>query len=118
MGKFLNMMSASSSQTLKNRAEQLNTQASIAQDAVVAKLESEKSEIEIKIQDLTDFAPDTTDSLRPGLRNWNPTVWANNLQKYKVRLYEINVELAIAKATQEEFFGQETAEATAETTAE
>lgn len=118
MGKFLNMMSASSSQTLKNRAEQLNTQASIAQDAVVAKLESEKSEIEIKIQDLTDFAPDTTDSLRPGLRNWNPTEWANNLQKYKVRLYEINVELEIAKATQEEFFGKETADADSEVPAE
>ena len=114
MGKFLNIMSGSSSQTLKNRAEQLNTQASIAQEAVIAKLKAEKSELEIKIQDLTDFAPDTTDSLKPGIKNWNPTEWAKKLQDCKVRLYEINVELEIALATQKEFFGEEVETETAE----
>lgn len=111
MGKFLDMMSSSSSQTLKNRAQQLNTQASIAQKAVVAKLKADKSKLEIEIQDLTDFAPDTTDSLRPGVKNWNPTEWANKLQQCKVRLYEISVELEIAEATQEEFFEDDAADA-------
>ena len=107
MGKFLRMMSQNDSKALVARASQLNTQAKIAQEEIIHKLKLEKSEVEMKIQGLTDFAPDTTDSLRPGVKNWNPTTWAANLQDAKTRLYELNVELKIAQGTFDEFFGDE-----------
>lgn len=106
MGKFLQMMSQNDSKALVARAEQINTQAKIAQEEIIHRLKIEKTNVEMAIQGLTDFAPDTTDSLRPGVRGWNPNKWAADLQAAKTRLYELNVELKIAEDTFEEFFGE------------
>ena len=105
MGKFLQMMSQNDSKALVARASQINVQAKIAQQAIVQNLKNEIANVEIEIQNLTDFAPDTTQSLRPGVKGWNPTKWASDLQDAKTRLYELNVELKIAEKTFEEFFG-------------
>ena len=107
MGKFLQMMSQNDSKALVARASQINTQAKIAQETIVQNLKNDIAEFEIEIQHLTDFAPDTTQSLRPGVKGWNPTTWAANLQDAKTRLYELNIELKIAEATLKEFFGDE-----------
>lgn len=116
MGKFLNMMSSSSSQTLRNRAEQLNALAFIAQKAAIAKLRAEKHELEIKHQKmmleigrclkaqaemplLFFFLPFKWIAW---LYNSNISSWEDfymQLQEYKadaIRLGEINVELEIA----------------------
>ena len=108
MGKFLQMMSQNDSKALVARASQINTQAKIAQSSIVQKLKNDIANVEIEIQNLTDFAPDTTQSLRPGVKGWNPAKWASDLQDAKVRLYELNVELKIAEKTFDEFFGDET----------
>ena len=105
MGKFLQMMSQNDSKALVARASQINVQAKIAQQNIVQNLKNEIAEVEIEIQNLTDFAPDTTQSLRPGVKGWNPTKWASDLQDAKTRLYELNVELKIVEKTFEEFFG-------------
>jgi transglutaminase/protease-like cytokinesis protein 3 len=105
MGKFLQMMSQNDSKALVARASQINVQAKIAQQNIVQNLKNDIAEVEIEIQNLTDFAPDTTQSLRPGVKGWNPTKWASDLQDAKTRLYELNVELKIAEKTFEEFFG-------------
>ena len=107
MGKFLQMMSQNDSKALVARAGQINVQAKIAQQNIVQKLKHDIAEVEIEIQNLTDFAPDTTQSLRPGVKGWNPAKWASDLQDAKTRLYELNVELKIAEKTYEEFFGDE-----------
>ena len=107
MGKFLQMMSQNDSKALAARASQINVQAKIAQQNIVQKLKNEIAEVEIDIQNLTDFAPDTTQSLRPGVKGWNPAKWASDLQDAKTRLYELNVELKIAEKTFEEFFGDD-----------
>lgn len=107
MGKFLQMMSQNDSKALVARASQINVQAKIAQQNIVQNLKNEIAEVEIEIQNLTDFAPDTTQSLRPGVKGWNPTKWAADLQEAKTRLYELNIELKIAEATEKEFFGDD-----------
>lgn len=118
MGKFLNTISSANSATLRNRAAQLNTQAKIAQEAIIADLRNRKALLEVKIQDLTDLAPDTTDSLRPSVRDWNPKKWASELQDVKVQLYELNVNLEIAENTLEEFFGDDDTDVAPEEIAE
>lgn len=105
MGKFLEMMSQNDSKALVARASQIDTQARIAQEEIVHKLKNEKAQVEIEIQNLTDFAPDTTQSLRPGCRDWNPSKWASELQAAKVKLYTIELNLQIANDTLKEFFG-------------
>lgn len=105
MGKFLDRMSQNDSQALVARAKQIDCQARIAQEAIVAKLKNKKAALELKLQDLTDFAPETTQSLRPGVANWQPEKWAAELHNVKVGLYEVEVELQIANATMKDFFG-------------
>ena len=114
MGKFLQMMSQNDSKALVARASQINVQAKIAQQAIVQNLKNEIANVEIEIQNLTDFAPDTTQSLRPGVKGWQPTKWASDLQEAKPRLYELNIELKIAEATEKEFFGDEDTDIVAE----
>jgi len=114
MGKFLQMMSQNDSKALVARASQINVQAKIAQQNIVQNLKNAIAEVEIDIQNLTDFAPDTTQSLRPGVKGWNPTKWASDLQEAKTRLYELNVELKIAEKTFEEFFGDDDTDLVAE----
>ena len=106
MGKFLDLMSQNDSKALVARASQINTQAQIAQANIVQKLKNDIAEVEIEVQNLTDFAPDTTQSLRPGVKGWNPAKWASDLQNAKTRLYELTIELKIAEDTMEEFFGE------------
>jgi transglutaminase/protease-like cytokinesis protein 3 len=108
------MMSQNDSKALVARASQINVQAKIAQQAIVQNLKNEIANVEIEIQNLTDFAPDTTQSLRPGVKGWNPTKWASDLQEAKTRLYELNIELKIAEATEKEFFGDEDTDIVAE----
>lgn len=107
MGKFLNLMSQNDSRTLKARASQLDVQANIAYTNIVQNLKNEIANVEIQIQNLTDFAPDSTQSLRPGTTNWDPQKWAQSLQAAKTRLYELNIELKIAENTYKEFFGED-----------
>jgi len=113
MGKFLQMMSQNDSQALRTRAASINTQAAIAQQSLVNNLKSKKTELVLEIQNLTDFAPDSTQSLRPGVSNWNPSDWAVKLQEAKRKLYMVGIELKIAENTYKEFFEDEEPEAEA-----
>lgn len=105
MGKFLEMMGQNDSKTLQARAAAIDQQAKIAQQNIINVLKQEKSQHELEIISLTDFAPESTQSLRPGTANWNPKRWATDLQNAKVALYETEVQLKIAIDTYKEFFG-------------
>jgi hypothetical protein len=107
MGKFLSKMTQNGDGTLMARARQIDTQAAIEVDNIIAELKSEQAELKLKLEDLTDFAPETTQSLRPGVANWNPKTWARNIITVKTRLYENAIQLQIAEQTKDEFFGEE-----------
>lgn len=97
MNKFTKLIGDNSSKTLQRRAE-------IAQQNVVNTLKQVKCELEMKIARLTDFAPETSDSLRPGDKDWDAANWANDLQKAKQDLYFTNIQLKIAEDTYKEYF--------------
>lgn len=107
MGKFLRMMSQNDSKTLQARAAVIDTQANLAQKNLINALRQQETEVKLQIQSLTDFAPDNTQSLRPGTANWNPKKWATDLQNAKIALKEIELQIKEAEDTYEEFFGEE-----------
>lgn len=107
MTKFLKMMSQNDSRALRQRAESINTQAAIAQKNLINQLTDKKVSLELKVQNLTDFAPETTQSLRPSTGDWNPSEWVKKLQDAKVALYEVQINLTIAEDTYKEFFEDE-----------
>lgn len=104
MNKFQKLMSDTSNGTLERRSEAISSQAEIAQQTVVNTIKNQISELRIKISNLTDFAPNSTDSLQPGKADWNPTEWATALQRTKWDLYLAEQQLKLAEETYDEFF--------------
>ena len=107
MNKFTKLISDNSSTTLQRRASTIATAAEIAQQEIVNKLKQEKCKLEMKIANLTDFAPETTDSLRPGDKDWDAGTWAKELQEAKQDLYDVSIQLEIATNTYNEYFKEE-----------
>ena len=108
MNKFTKLITEGADKTLQRRAEAVSTAAEIAQQNLVNKLKLEKSNLELKIANLTDLAPDSKDSLRPCDANWNPNTWVTDLQRAKQDLYNVTIQLEIAKKTYDEFFMEQT----------
>lgn len=104
MKKFQELISDNTSASLKRRAAQISTSAEIAQQNLVNSLKQEKTNIELKIAGLTDLAPDSTDSLRPGSKDWDAIEWVKNLQAAKQELYQVNIQLKLAEETFDEYF--------------
>lgn len=107
MKKFQKLMSDNTSTTLQRRASSVTTQAEIAQQTIVNTLKTKVAELELKIENLTDFAPSTTDSLRPGNENWSASSWAEELQRTKWDLFLCKEQLKIAEETFKEYFTDE-----------
>ena len=104
MSKFLELISDNSNATLKRRANSIAQNAEIAQQNIVNSLKQQKSALELKIADLTDFAPDSKDSLRPRNKDWNAEKWAKELQEAHEQLWQVNISLGIAEKTYKEYF--------------
>lgn len=104
MNKFTELISNNTSSTLARRAGSISTAAEIAQQNIVNQLKQRKSEIELQIIGLTDLAPETSDSLRPGDKDWNAKEWAIQLQEAKESLYNIEIQLQLAEETYNEYF--------------
>ena len=107
MNKFTKLITEGADKTLQRRAEAVATAAEIAQQNLVNKLKLEKSNLELKITNLTDLAPDSKDSLRPCDANWNANTWVIDLQRAKQDLYNVTIQLEIAQKTYDEFFKEE-----------
>lgn len=101
--KFASLISNGNT-TLARRAGIIETQARIAQQAVIDSLKKEKSNLEIKIMNMTDFAPESTDSLRPGSINFDADTWASELQAAKMDLWKHDLAISEAEKTYDEFF--------------
>jgi hypothetical protein len=103
MNKFEKLLSKGGD-VYARRVEALSTQAEVAQQSIVNKLKQEKTKLELEIINLTDLSPESTDSLRPGTKNWDATAWAKNLQRAKQDLHTVNIQLEIAENTYKEYF--------------
>ena len=106
MNKFIQLISEGADKTLQRRAEAVATAAEIAQQSLVNKLKLERSNLELKITNLTDLAPDSKDSLRPCDSKWNANTWVTDLQKAKQDLYNVTIQLKIAEDTYKEYFSE------------
>jgi len=102
--RFVELISANGSDVLKRRAGSLATSAEIAQQTIVNDLKNKVASLELKLNDLTDLAPESNDSLRPGSKGWDPTTWATEVQNVKQQLYQVKIQLTLAEETYNEFF--------------
>ncbi len=109
MSKFANMLSADSSATLGNRAKNLADSAVLEVESFIANLRKEKLQLNSKLNDLTDLAPENTYSLRPGSADFNPAKWVRELHQTRMDIALKEIELAEAQAIYDEWFAEDTA---------
>ena len=112
MNKFVKNLTLSDTGIKAKRAGILGAQAKTAHEKLTLALRGEKEELESKLTQLEDLAPDTTTSLKPGGDNFDAGAWAEAMQDTKVALANKEVELKIAEATLEEWFVAESKEDT------
>jgi hypothetical protein len=103
------MLSADSSATLGNRAKNLADSAVLEVESFIANLRKEKLQLNSKLNDLTDLAPENTYSLRPGSADFNPAKWVRELHQTRMDIALKEIELAEAQAIYDEWFAEDTA---------
>lgn len=104
MNKFQKLIASDGNEALQRRAQSLATSAEIAQQNLVNNLKQQKVNLELKIAALTDLAPESRDSLRPGDKDWDASKWAKELQDTKQALHMLNIQLQLAQETYDEYF--------------
>ena len=107
MSKFARMLSADSSATLGNRAKNLADATVLEVESFISNLKKEKLQLNSKLNDLTDLAPENTYSLRPGGDNFKPAEWVRELHKTRMDIALKEIELAEAQAIYDEWFVDE-----------
>ena len=107
MSKFAKMLSADSSAVLGNRAKNLAESAVLEVDSFISNLRKEKLQLNSKINDLTDLAPENTFSLRPGSPDFDPAKWIAELHRTKMMLTLKEMEIQEAQDIYDEWFADE-----------
>ena len=111
MNKFEKLISDNSNSTLKRRAGIISNEAKMAQEDIVATIKRAINQEELKLMSLTDFAPSHTTSLQPdNFEQGGATEWAQELQKCKENIYNLNIKLQLANDTYKEYFAEENIE--------
>lgn len=110
MSKFEKMLSADNSATLGNRAKNIAEAAVLEVDSFISNLKKERLQLNSKLNDLTDLAPENTYSLRPGGADFNPAIWVRELHQIKMDIALKEIELAEAQSIFDEWFSPETPE--------
>ena len=109
MSKFVSMLSADSDSTLSKRAKNLAESAIIEVETFIQNLRKEKLQLNGKLNDLTDLAPENTYDLRPGGKNFDASKWIAELHKVRMDLALKDIELQEAQAIYDEWFAEEAA---------
>lgn len=102
--KFIKAIAGSAEGIKLQRAVNVATAASLAQEALINDLRKEVQTIEANLTAHLDIGPDSADSLRPVGPNFDANEWVAAVQNYKVTLKRANERLVIAMETQAEWF--------------
>lgn len=106
MNKFVSTLSASDSSIKASRATILSEQTEIEASTMLQNLKKEKLTLQSKISQMTDLHPETSDSLRPGGKNFDAAKWIKDLHTFKMQLKLKQIELDEAQAIYDEWFGE------------
>ena len=112
--KFISRLAGNGDAVKLRRAQVVSESARIAQEALVNNIKAQLNRLEVQLEQLTDLAPETTDSLRPGA-GFQASDWVKGVQALKREIRDTKLDLETAEATYNEWFGTEVAQAPAAT---
>ena len=109
MNKFISSIVAGKS-VLSSRASQLESLVKNSVEKKRINIDSKIAELKMERTLLLDFAPETTDSLRPGngekFNSRFSDEWAEKLFKIDCDLYDLRIQKEIIDKETEELFGE------------
>jgi len=105
--KFTKTLSASNEAIIRNRAAILAETAQSEAESLVHGLKKEKNKLELAILQLTDLAPETSFSLRPGNAEFDGAKWVKQLHEARMDLKLKKIELEEAQGILDEWFGDD-----------
>jgi hypothetical protein len=104
VSKFERTIDASDKTIKGQRASILAKSSRRAAENKVRSLEDKVDTLESTILNLTDLAPDTTYSLRPGGKDFDAEGWFEKLYTAELELELANIQLAVASRLLKEWF--------------
>lgn len=104
MNKFAKTLAASNAEIKETRAKALSDSTVLEVESFIQNLKREKLQLNNKLNNLTDLAPDNTYSLRPGSTDFNPSAWVKELHKTRMDIKLKSIELEEAEAIYNEWF--------------
>ena len=107
MSKFVKTLSASNAEIKEARAKMLADTTGLEVESFVQSLKKEKLELQNKLANLTDLAPDNSYSLRPGSKEFDAKLWVRELHATRMEITLKEMELEEAQAIYDEWFGEE-----------
>ena len=107
MSKFVKTLSASNAEIKEARAKMLADTTVLEVESFVQALKKEKLELQNKLANLTDLAPDNSYSLRPGSKEFDAKLWVRELHATRMEITLKEMELEEAQAIYDEWFGEE-----------
>jgi hypothetical protein len=107
MNHFSKKITQGNKGILAEKADNMANIAQIEQETLISNLKRDFYSTKNAIDALTDLAPNSTTSLRPGSKEFDAQQWVKDLHNAKVKLLEIEVELEIAEKTMKEWFEDE-----------
>jgi len=107
MSKFAETLKQSNKSIKAARANIIAASAEEAQNEIVRLLNREKRELEFKLLNLTDVAPDSELSLRVVKADFDANQLFTDIQNTKVALANKEIEVLIAEETYKEWFSNE-----------
>jgi hypothetical protein len=107
MGRFKEVTSANSGTIVGTRSGTSEKKAKNESSMYIQKLEADKIVLESKIDDLSDFGPDESTSLRPVDKGFNFTKWVVELNETTLALELQEIKLKSANKVHNEWFGDD-----------
>lgn len=105
--KFTSTLSASNADIKSARAQLVADSTLDEVDSFISTIRKEKNQLSIKLNNLTDLAPDNSYSLRPGSKDFDAAKWVKELHSTKMQLELKTVELEVAEDIKKEWFTSE-----------
>jgi multidrug efflux pump subunit AcrA (membrane-fusion protein) len=103
--KFISLIAGNGDSVKLRRAQTVAESARIAQEALVNNLKARVNRLEVQLNQLTDLAPESGDSLRPGA-GFEATAWVHGVQALQLEIRDAKIALEVAEATYTEWFGE------------
>lgn len=107
VAKFQEILGATGQNVLDKRAEITFNKTKSAMGKLIADLEEQKEELELKKINLTDLSVETTDSLRATSADFKPKEWARQMVETEMSIQLLDDEIAVAQGIFAEYFNSE-----------